>query len=74
MGSTLWKTKMYRVVVVKLVTHGSRRMRVISKGPLHPDAHTASRWAELLRSVGHYHEVKVETFGQTSSANFNVRD
>jgi hypothetical protein len=64
---------MYRVVVVKFVTHGLRRMRVISKGPLHPDVDTASRWAEYLRTVGRYHEVKVEGYGQTSSANFNVR-
>lgn len=65
---------MYRVVVVKFVTHGLRRMRVISKGPLHPDAHTANRWAELLRSVGHYHEVKVESYGQASSSSFSVCD
>jgi hypothetical protein len=64
---------MHRVVTVKFVADGLRRSRVISKGPLHPNAHTANRWAEYLRTVGHYHEVKVEGQGPTGSASFEIR-
>lgn len=59
---------MYRVVTVRYLRQGMVRKRVISKGPLHPDVHHAKRWAEYLRHVGGYHEIRVETGSSSSTA------
>lgn len=37
------------------------RKRVVNKGPLHPDIHHANRWADYLRNLGGYHDVRVES-------------
>lgn len=51
---------MYRVVTVRFLKQGTGRKRVVSKGPLHPDVEHANRWADYLRQVGSYHDVRVE--------------
>lgn len=51
---------MYRVVTVRFLKEGTGRRRIVSKGPLHPDERHANRWAEYLRQMGGYHDVRVE--------------
>lgn len=57
---------MYRVVTVRYLRQGTGRKRVISKGPLHPDLDRANRWANYLRRLGEYHDVRVESTSQSS--------
>jgi hypothetical protein len=72
-GKPSFLNVMNRVVTLKFVPHERGRKRVVSKGPLHPDINKAKRWAEYLRSVGHYYEVKVEGHGPTGAANLEGR-
>lgn len=65
---------MYRVVTVQYMPMGLIRKRLISKGPLHPDWEHANRWAEYLRSLGTYYDVRVESNQSTSSANVGQRN
>ena len=54
---------MYRVVTVRFLKQGVGRKREVSRGPLHPDVQHANRWAEYLRAMGDYHDVRVESYG-----------
>ena len=58
---------MYRVVTIRYLRQGTGRKRVISRGPLHPDIERANQWAEYLRRIGDYHEVRVESNTQSGS-------
>ena len=60
---------MYRVVTVRYLKQGLGRARVVSRGPLHPDIERANHWANYLRRVGGYHDVRVESSSQATSGN-----
>ena len=65
---------MYRVVTVQYVNQGLGRKRVICRGPLQPDPRTANEWADYLRRLGHYYEVRVESGNATNQPQLNQRD
>ena len=58
---------MYRVVTIRYLRQGTGRKRVISRGPLHPDIERAKQWANYLRRLGDYHDVRVESTTQSSA-------
>ena len=58
---------MYRVVTVRYLRQGTGRKRVVSRGPLHPDIERAKQWANYLRKLGDYHDVRVESATQTAT-------
>ncbi len=65
---------MFRVITVRFLKEGAGRKRIVSKGPLHPDEQRAHRWAEYLRSVGDYYDVRVEGNRSVASQGFESRD
>lgn len=52
---------MYRVVTIQYMKVGTGLRRVISRGPMHPNASYVNRWAEYFRGLENYDEVFVET-------------
>lgn len=65
---------MFRVITVRFLKQGTGRKRIVSKGPLHPDERHANQWADYLRQVGGYHEVRVEGSRAIGSRGFEARD
>lgn len=63
---------MYRVVTVRFLKEGTGRTRVVSKGPLHPDVEHANRWADYLRKMGGYYDVRVESNTPIRSKNLDT--
>lgn len=64
---------MYRVVTIQYLAQGLARKRVVSKGPLHPDREHANRWADYLRTLGTYYEVRVESNQSTAATSMSIR-
>ena len=64
---------MYQVVTVRFLKHGTGRTREVSKGPLHPDVDHANRWADYLRQIGGYHDVRVEGKSSIRSKDMDTR-
>ena len=65
---------MYRVITVRFLKQGLGRKREVSRGPLHPDEQHANRWAEYLRAMGCYHEVRVEGSGPVRSRDVDANN
>lgn len=63
---------MYRVVTVRFLKQGTGRKRIVSRGPLHPDLQHAKRWADYLRTLGGYHDVRVEGNGAMANASLEL--
>ena len=58
---------MFCVVTVRYLNCGTGRKRIVSRGPLHPSENWAIQWAEYLRNVGLFHDVRVENSKSTNA-------